>query len=131
MIRISLLIGLPVMAVLALSAQAVLKIFGASYVQMATVPLLLLILVYLPLVPKAQYIAVCRATGRVSQAAVLLGFAAICELGAVVIGGKLGGLNGLTLAYLCVMVVEGIVTAPRVLRTAYPRGYRRRAATGA
>jgi O-antigen/teichoic acid export membrane protein len=130
-LRLSIMIGLPAMAVLALGAHAALKIFGASYVQMATVPLLLLILVYLPLVPKAQYIAVCRATGRVSQAAVLLGFAAICELGAVVIGGKLGGLNGLTLAYLCVVVVEGIATAPRVLRTAYPRGYRRRAATGA
>ena len=44
------------------------------------------------------------------------------------IGGKLGGLNGLCYAYLAVGIVEGIVTAPTVLRAAYGRS--RKAATG-
>jgi len=86
----------------------------------------LLILGYLPGLPKAQYIAVCRATGKVSQAAVLLTVAACCELAAVVIGGKLGGLNGLSYAYLGVVIVEGILTAPTVLRAAYAHGHKRR-----
>jgi O-antigen/teichoic acid export membrane protein len=128
-LRLSVMIGLPAMAVLALGAHLALGLFGAKYLHLGTVPLLLLILTYIPGLPKSQYIAVCRATGRVSQAAVLLTVAACCELGAVVIGGKLGGLNGLTLGYLAVTVVEGIVTAPTVFRAAYSRGHQRRVAT--
>ena len=127
-LRLSVMIGLPAMAVLALGAHFALGLFGASYVHLGTVPLRLLILTYIPGLPKAQYIAVCRATGRVAQAAVLLTVAAACELGAVVIGGKLGGLNGLSFGYLGVMVVEGIVTAPTVFRAAYSQGRHRRAA---
>jgi O-antigen/teichoic acid export membrane protein len=121
-LRLSVIIGLPAMAALALCAHLVLGLFGARYAQLGTVPLLLLILTYIPGLPKSQYIAVCRATGRVSQAAALLTGAAGCELGAVVIGGRLGGLDGLTLAYLGVTVLEGIVTAPTVFRAAYPGG---------
>jgi O-antigen/teichoic acid export membrane protein len=129
-LRLSVIIGLPAMAALALGAHFALSIFGANYAHLATVPLWLLILGYLPGLPKAQYIAVCRATGRVSRAAVLLTIAAGCELAAVVIGGKLGGLNGLSYAYLGVGIVEGLVTAPTVLRAAYAHGHKRRAATG-
>ncbi len=126
-LRLSVMIGVPAMAALALSAHFALSIFGANYAHLATVPLWLLILGYLPGLPKAQYIAVCRATGRVTRAAVLLTVAAGCELAAVVIGGKLGGLNGLSYALLGVVTVEGIVTAPTVLRAAYAQGLKRRA----
>jgi hypothetical protein len=50
-----------------------------------------------------------------------------CELASVVIGGKLGGLNGLSYALLGVVTVEGILTAPTVLRAAYAQGAKRRA----
>ncbi len=120
-LRLSLLIGLPAMAVLAIGARFALGLFGAGYAHTATVPLLLLVVTYVPGLIKTQYIAVCRATSKVNQAAVVLTIAAFCELGAVVAGGRLGGLNGLTLGYLCVTVVEGIVTAPTVLRAAYAR----------
>jgi O-antigen/teichoic acid export membrane protein len=129
-LRLSVMIGVPAMAALALGAHFALSIFGASYAHLATVPLWLLILGYIPGLPKAQYIAVCRATGRVSRAAVLLTAAAGCELAAVVIGGKLGGLDGLSYAYLGVGIFEGLVTAPTVLRAAYVHGRKRRAATG-
>ena len=125
-LRLSVLIGVPAMAALALGAHFALSIFGPSYAHLATVPLWLLILGYLPGLPKAQYIAVCRATGKVNQAAVLLTVATCCELAAVVIGGKLGGLDGLSYAYLGVVIVEGIVTAPTVLRAAYAHGHKRR-----
>jgi O-antigen/teichoic acid export membrane protein len=126
-LRLSVLIGLPAMAVLAIGAKFALGLFGPSYAHMATIPLLLLIITYIPGLTKTQYIAVCRATGKVTRAAVVLTIAALCELGAVVIGGRLGGLNGLTLGYLAVTVIEGIVTAPTVLRAAYARSPARHA----
>jgi O-antigen/teichoic acid export membrane protein len=127
-LRVSLLIGLPVMAVLAISAHFALNFFGPGYAEMGTVPLWLLIAGYIPGMPKAQYIAVSRATGKVTQAALLLLGAAVCEIGSVVIGGEMGGLDGLCAAYLGVIVIEGLATAPTVLRAAYARTA---AATGA
>jgi O-antigen/teichoic acid export membrane protein len=129
-LRLSVMIGIPAMIVLAVCAHFALSIFGSTYAHLGTVPLWLLILSYIPALPAAQYIAVCRATGRVAQAAVVLTIAAACQLGAVIIGGKLGGLDGLSLAYLGVTTVIGIATAPTVFRAAYARGQQRRAATG-
>ena len=120
-LRVSLIIGLPAMAVLAIGAHFTLGIFGSNYSQLATVPLWLLIIAYIPALPKSQYIAVCRATGRVTRAAVVLTIAMCCELAGVILGGKLGGLNGLCTGYTIVVFIEGMVTAPTVLRAAYAR----------
>ncbi|MGD0698873.1 MAG: lipopolysaccharide biosynthesis protein [Trebonia sp.] len=120
-LRLSLIIGLPAMALLAIGAHFTLGIFGSNYSHLATVPLWLLIIGYIPGLPKSQYIAVCRATGRVTKAAIVLTIAMCCELGAVIIGGKLGGLNGLVIGYTIVVFIEGFVTAPTVLRAAYAR----------
>ena len=130
-LRMSVMIGLPAMAVLAVAAHFVLGIFGSSYAQIATVPLWLLILTYIPGLPTTQYIAVSRATGRVAQAAVLLTVIAVCQLGAVVIGGKLGGLDGLSVGYLAVSVAASFFTAPTVYRAAYVRVQERKTAAGA
>jgi hypothetical protein len=123
-LRISLLIGLPVMAVLAIGAHFMLGLYDTSnnhsaYSIYGTVPLLLLIIGYIPQMPRAQFIAVSRATGRVGQAAGLVCFFACCEIASIFIGGKLGGLNGLSFAYLGVLIMEGLITAPTVLRAAY------------
>jgi O-antigen/teichoic acid export membrane protein len=120
-LRVSLLIGLPVMAVLAISAHFALSLFGPGYAPMGTVPLWLLVIGYLPQMPKAQFIAVSRATNRVGRAAALLCTTSICEIIAITIGGKLGGLDGLSFAYLGVLICEGLITAPTVLRAAYAR----------
>jgi O-antigen/teichoic acid export membrane protein len=120
-LRVSLLIGLPVMAVLAVGAHFALGLFGPGYASAGTIPLWLLVIGYIPQMPKAQYIAVSRATNQVGRAAALLCCTAACEIVAVTIGGKLGGLNGLTFAYLCVLICEGLITAPTVLRAAYAR----------
>jgi O-antigen/teichoic acid export membrane protein len=127
-LRVSLMIGLPVMAVLAIGAHFALNLFGPGYAELGTVPLWLLIAGYIPSMPKAQYIAVQRATGKVGRAAILLCGCALCELGAIVVGGRMGGLDGLSIAYAGVLTIEGLVTAPTVLRAAYARTA---AATGA
>jgi O-antigen/teichoic acid export membrane protein len=118
-LRVSLVIGLPVMVVLAIGAHFMLGIYKPVYAQLGTVPLWLLIIGYIPQMPRAQFIAVSRATGNVGKAAGLICFFALCELTSIVVGGKLGGLNGLSFAYLGVLIMEGIITAPTVLRAAY------------
>jgi O-antigen/teichoic acid export membrane protein len=118
-LRISLLIGLPVMVVLAISAHFMLGIYNPIYARLGTVPLWLLIIGYLPQMPRAQFIAVSRATGNVGKAAGLICFFALCELTSIFLGGKFGGLDGLSFAYLGVLTMEGIITAPTVLRAAY------------
>jgi O-antigen/teichoic acid export membrane protein len=124
-LRLSLLIGLPGMAVLGAGAHLALSLFGAGYARAATAPLWLLVLGYLPSLPKVYYVAVCRAAGKISRAAfVLTAFAAV-EIGAAVAGGAMGGLIGLAAALLIVSTVEGLATAPAVLKAA--RRPRRRA----
>jgi O-antigen/teichoic acid export membrane protein len=118
-LRVSLMIGLPVMAVLAIAAHFALNLFGPGYATLGTVPLWLLIIGYIPQMPRAQFIAVSRATNRVGQAAGLLCFFSLCEVTSIYVGGKMGGLVGLSFAYLGVLTMEGIITAPTVLRAAY------------
>jgi len=124
-LRVSLLIGLPVMAGLAIGAHFMLSLYHPVYAELGTVPLWLLIIGYIPQMPRAQFIAVSRATNRVGQAAGLICFFAFCEIGSIYIGGKLGGktggLDGLSFAYLGVLIMEGLITAPTVLRAAYAR----------
>lgn len=125
-LKLSLLIGLPGMAVLALAARPALGLFGPGYASAATFPLLLLVIGYLPTIPKVQYIAVCRALGRIPRAAAVLSVAAVAEVTAAAIGGARGGLNGLSIALLAVYVAEGLVTSPAVLIAAIGRGRHRR-----
>ncbi|HEY1670774.1 MAG TPA: lipopolysaccharide biosynthesis protein [Trebonia sp.] len=123
-LRVSLLIGLPVMAVLAIGAHFMLGLYDSPknhfiYSHLGTVPLWLLVIGYIPQMPRAQFIAVSRATNRVGQAAGLICFFACCEIGSIYVGGRLGGLDGLSFAYLGVLCMEGLITAPTVLRAAY------------
>jgi O-antigen/teichoic acid export membrane protein len=123
-LRVSLLIGLPVMAVLAIGAHFLLGVFDSPknhdiYTQLGQIPLWLLVIGYIPQMPRAQFIAVSRATNRVSQAAGLICFFACCEFASIYVGGRLGGLDGLSFAYLGVLIMEGLITAPTVLRAAY------------
>ena len=128
---ISILVGLPASVVLGLGAHLALSLFGAGYARVATFALVTLALGYLPSIPKVHYIAVCRAIGKVNRAAVVLTTFAVIEVGAAALGGLLRGLNGLSVALLVVAVVEGLATAPAVVRAAIARGRHRRAADAA
>lgn len=125
-LRLSALIGLAGMAVLGLGAHFALSLFGASYARAATVTLWLLVVGYLPTVPKVHYIAVCRAAGRIPRAAAVLTAAAAAEVTAAAVGGAMAGLDGLSFALLGIFFLEGLVTAPSVIRAAVGRGGHRR-----
>jgi O-antigen/teichoic acid export membrane protein len=127
-LRLSLLIGLPGMAVLGFGAHLILGIFGAKYAHMATFPLWMLVIGYLPTIPRAHYIAVCRAVNRVPWAAFVLSAAAIAEVGGAAAGGAAGGLRGLSIALTVVTFAEGLAFAPPVLRAAMGYGRHRRGA---
>jgi O-antigen/teichoic acid export membrane protein len=120
-LRLSLVVGITAMLVIGAGAHWVLGIFGPQYARVATVPLWLLLVGYIPAVPKTQYIAVCRATGQVSKATAILAGQSAAELLAVAIGGKLDGLVGLCLGLLVVGILEGLMTAPAVIRAALGR----------
>jgi O-antigen/teichoic acid export membrane protein len=124
-LRLSLIIGLPCMAVLGLGAHQILSLFGPGYAQAATLPLELLVIGYLPTIPKMQYIAVCRAAGRIPRAAAVMTAAAVTEVAAATVGGTYDGLRGLSFALLGAYIIEGLVTAPAVIRAATGHGRHR------
>jgi O-antigen/teichoic acid export membrane protein len=130
-LRLSLLIGLPGMVILGLGAHLALSMFGPGYARAATVPLELLVIGYLPGIPKVHYMAVCRATGRIPRAAAVLTAAAAMEVTAASVGGAVGGLTGLSFALLAVFILEGLVTTPSVFRAAIGHGRHRHGSTSA
>ncbi len=125
-LRLSYLIGLPGMAVLILGSHFVLSIFGKGYAADATIPMCLLTLSYPSTVPKALYIAVCRANGKIARAAVVLTVCSGLEVIAAALGGAEGGLKGLSVALLTVRLAEALVTAPPVVRASFGHGRHRR-----
>jgi O-antigen/teichoic acid export membrane protein len=125
-LRLSFMIGLPGMAVLILGAHLALGLFGPGYAAEATLPLWLITLGYPAAVPKALYIAVFRAQGRIPRAALVLTTCSTLEVAAAVGGGIVGGLVGLSWALLAVRYAEALVTAPPVIRAAFGHGRHRR-----
>jgi O-antigen/teichoic acid export membrane protein len=120
-LRLSLAIGVPGGLVLGLGSHLILGIFGSSYASIAAGPLWLMIASYLPGLPNTVYIAVARASGRVNQATIFLSAGAVVDMASIVVGGKLGGLYGLSYAGLAVSILQALVTTPVVLRAAYGR----------
>lgn len=125
-LRVSVLVGLPGMAVLALGAHFILSLFGAGYARVAAVPMALLALGYLPSIPRFSYIAVRRAAGKMSQAAVILTLFSAVEIGAAVFATERDGAVGLAWALLIVQMIEAFYTLPAVVRAALVRGRHRR-----
>jgi O-antigen/teichoic acid export membrane protein len=124
-LRLSFLIGLPGMAALGLGAHLVLGIFGAAYARTATLALWLLIIGYLPAITRSTYMAVCRADGKVARAAAVLTTTGVIKLTFATIGGASGGLRGLSFGVLVGVFVEGLATAPAVIRKAIGSGRHR------
>jgi O-antigen/teichoic acid export membrane protein len=120
-LRMSLIIGIPGGLVMGLSGHLILSVFGSSYATLATGPLWILIVAYIPQIPNIVYIAVARAKGRFNQAAIFLTVFAAVQMAALIVGAKVDGLYGLSFGMLAVMVVQAMITTPEVLRTAFGR----------
>jgi O-antigen/teichoic acid export membrane protein len=125
-LRVSYIVGLPGMGALILGSHLVLTIFGKSYAADATGTMVLLTMGYPLYVPKALYIAVCRATGKIARAAAVLSVCSAAEVAAAAAGGALGGLKGLCIALLATRAVEAMVTAPAVVSASFGQGRHRR-----
>jgi hypothetical protein len=116
--------------VLGLGAHLALSIFGPGYASTATLPLILLLLGYIPMVPRTHYIAVCRARGKILQAAVVLSIGAAFEITGAIAGANLGGLIGLSAGLLMARIVEGVMTAPAVIRASFVHDRGRKVLSG-
>jgi hypothetical protein len=119
--KLSYAIGLPVVAVLVLGSHWILSIYGPGYARVATIPMALVALGYIPSVPKALYIAICRANGRTTFVAVLLSVFTVVEIGGAVVGGIYDGLNGLAAGIFISLVAQGLYVTPPILRVILPR----------
>jgi len=124
-LRLSYSIGLPAVAVVCLCAHWVLSLYGRGYALIATLPMILLTLAYLPYVPRALYLAVCRATGKITRAAVVLTTFSTLQIIAAIVGAKAGGLLGMSVALLVEAFAETLVTVPAVTRSAIGSGRHR------
>jgi O-antigen/teichoic acid export membrane protein len=113
-LRISVLIGLAAVPLVIVSAHLLLRLFGAGYAARAAVPLELLIMGYFGSVLKNHYIALCRISGRITQAGIYATVSTAARFGAAVAGAMTGGLVGLSIALLLVMTAEGIVVIPPI-----------------
>jgi O-antigen/teichoic acid export membrane protein len=129
-LRLSFVIGAIGIAVLGLGAHLALSIFGPGYASTATLPLILLLLGYIPMVPRTHYIAVCRARGKILQAAVVLSIGAAFEITGAIAGANLGGLIGLSAGLLMARIVEGVMTAPAVIRASFVHDRGRKVLSG-
>lgn len=118
-LRMSLLIGIPGGLAMGLSGRFVLSAFGPSYAALAAGPLWIMVAGYIPVLFSTTYIAVARAFGRFNRAAVFLTVFATIRMAALLVGGKLDGLYGLSYAMLAVLLLQCALTAPLVLRTAF------------
>jgi O-antigen/teichoic acid export membrane protein len=122
-LKLSYIIGLPAIAVLILGSHRILSVYGSGYARIATVPMCLLALGYVPSVPKMLYIAICRATGRIAYCATVLTVFTVVEIGGVAAGAAAGGLVGLSVALLAVLTAQGIVITPPLLRAVMRGGW--------
>jgi hypothetical protein len=125
---VSLLVGLAGVLVLGLGAHLILGIFGAGYARIAAWPMRIMVLASLPGIANSFFIAVARATNKLSRAAALVTGFTIVYFIAVVAGAVKGGLVGMAVAALAVVTLEAVVTTPIVLQAARDVGRHRRAA---
>jgi len=94
--------------VLQLGARQVLGVFGHDYAEQASLSLRILSLAAFPSIIKSYYLAICRIENRLVQAILPLALSGMLELGFVTVGAYLGGLPGLSLAWIIALSLEAI-----------------------
>jgi O-antigen/teichoic acid export membrane protein len=118
---IALGLGIPLSSGIALLARPIMGLFGESYAATAGAALSILAPTYAAGVMRQFYVTISRLsrrTGRASFFAIVMGVVELCAAWA---GGRHAGLTGLVTWLAVVMVAEGLVMAPPVLRVALAR----------
>jgi O-antigen/teichoic acid export membrane protein len=100
-----------------LGAEQVLGLFGHLYAEQATSSLRILSFGAFPMMIKHHYGAVYRMQGRMARATLPMIAGGLLELGMAALGGRLGGLPGLSLSW--VAWVEAAFMS-RTIYKAYP-----------
>jgi len=95
----------------------VLSIFGRAYAENGRTVLIVLCIGGLGLIIRDHHVAVARITGKVGREAALITILGAGELAGAAIGASLSGtLLGLSLGWLCAVVLESVICAPLVWR---------------
>ena len=104
-------LGVSVAANLALFPLApyVLRIFGDTYAADGADVLRILVLAGLPFVIKDHFVALRRVQGRTGDATLVLIAFTVAELAAALVGAHVGGVVGLSAAWVGVLVVEALL----------------------
>ena len=105
-----------ILAVVAVAAPLVMRIFGPAYVVNGTTPLRLLLLVGPAYVIKDHYVAIRRAQGRLSHAAKMMVAGTGAEAVGATLGGIYGGMTGLCIGWAIGAWCEAFFLLPGVLR---------------
>jgi O-antigen/teichoic acid export membrane protein len=120
-LQVSLGVGVPASVLVAVLARPIMATFGRDYADAAAGALAILALTFVATTMRQLFVAVSRIRGRTRPASLYAMLAGGVELVAAWYGASHGGLTHLAGYLAAVMVVEGLLMAPTVLRAAYGR----------
>lgn len=100
---------------LQIGTKQFLGLFGHVYAEQAALSLHILGLAAFPMIIKNHYIAIVRIQGRMAQALLLIAISTLLELGSAALGGRIGGLSGLSVGWFIALCVESMF----MFRTVY------------
>jgi O-antigen/teichoic acid export membrane protein len=113
-LTLSFALGIMATLLFFVGADFILGIFGEEYAAQAASALRILALGIFPLAIKNHYIANCQVNRRVGRAAKYMWAGTCFELSLATAGASLGGLAGLSLAWVLAVSVEALLTLPTV-----------------
>jgi len=114
-ISLGLAISLAANCLVLLASKQLLSFFGSSYAEQASLTLRILVLAAFPLIIKYHYISISRIQDRIARAMLGMLPGGFLEIGAAVLGARLGGLAGLSAGWVAAICVESIF----MFRTVY------------
>jgi len=117
-LRLSVLAGILASIALLIAADLVLRLFKAAYAEQASLSLRILSLVVFPLIIKNHYVTIRRIHNQITNTALWMMAGGLLELTMAAIGASLGGLAGLSLAWVAALCIEALFMARTVYQAA-------------
>jgi O-antigen/teichoic acid export membrane protein len=120
-LQVSLGVGVPASTLVAILARPIMATFGQEYARAAAGALSILALTFAATTMRQLFVAVSRIRGRTRPASLYAMVAGAVELIAAWYGAAHGGLTHLAWCLAAVILLEGALMAPTVLRAAFGR----------